>query len=147
MKRPPLYSHSPRAGAGGASSTALTDRAAAKALGAHPAADAAPGSYPMLGHRAHRHDWRLWRLVPVPGAAALRWHTAAPVGGHVPTDLIPFDTAANPGNSDGPLATMDGEVAGIVTAILNPTEQGVFVGIGFAVPIENAPAGPGLSPF
>jgi S1-C subfamily serine protease len=42
---------------------------------------------------------------------------------------------------------MDGEVVGIVTGILNPTKQRVFIGIGFAVPIENAAAGVGLSPF
>ena len=63
------------------------------------------------------------------------------------TNLIQFDAAANPGNSGGPLATMDGEVVGIVTAILNPGEQGVFIGIGFAVPIENAAAAAGISPF
>ena len=63
------------------------------------------------------------------------------------TNLIQFDAAANPGNSGGPLATMDGEVVGIVTAILNPSEQGVFIGIGFAVPIENAAAAAGISPF
>jgi S1-C subfamily serine protease len=53
----------------------------------------------------------------------------------------------NPGSSGGPLVTMEGEVIGIVTAILNPTEQRVFVGIGFAVPIESASAAFGLSPF
>jgi len=42
---------------------------------------------------------------------------------------------------------MEGEVVGIVTAILNPTKQRVFVGIGFAVPIENAAAGAGMPPF
>jgi S1-C subfamily serine protease len=63
------------------------------------------------------------------------------------TNLIQFDAAANPGNSGGPLVTMDGEVIGIVTGILNPTDQRVFVGIGFAVPIENAAAAVGLSPF
>ena len=68
-------------------------------------------------------------------------------GKRVLTNLIQFDAAANPGNSGGPLVTMDGEVVGIVTAILNPTEQRVFVGIGFAVPIENAAAGAGMSPF
>ena len=33
------------------------------------------------------------------------------------------------------------------SAVLNPTEQRVFVGIGFAVPIESAAAGAGMSPF
>ena len=61
--------------------------------------------------------------------------------------LIQFDAAANPGNSGGPLVTMEGEVVGIVTAILNPSRQRVFIGIGFAVPIENAAAAAGLSPF
>ena len=63
------------------------------------------------------------------------------------TNLIQFDAAVNPGNSGGPLVTADGEVVGIVTAILNPTDQHVFIGIGFAVPIENAAAAVGLSPF
>jgi len=63
------------------------------------------------------------------------------------TNLIQFDAAANPGNSGGPLVTADGEVVGIVTAILNPSEQRVFIGIGFAVPIENAASSLGLTPF
>jgi S1-C subfamily serine protease len=42
---------------------------------------------------------------------------------------------------------MDGAVVGIVTGILNPNNQRVFIGIGFAVPIENAAAAAGLSPF
>ena len=67
--------------------------------------------------------------------------------GRLLTNLIQFDAAANPGNSGGPLVTMDGEVIGIVTGLLNPTEQRVFVGIGFAVPIENAASAVGLSPF
>src|SRR5258706_48144 len=71
----------------------------------------------------------------------------SPEGKRVLTNLIQFDAAANPGNSGGPLVTMDGEVVGIVTAILNPTEQRVFVGIGFAVPIENAAAAAGMPPF
>ena len=71
----------------------------------------------------------------------------SPEGQRVLTNLIQFDAAANPGNSGGPLVTDDGEVVGIVTAILNPTQQRFFVGIGFAVPIENAAAGAGLPPF
>jgi serine protease DegQ len=68
-------------------------------------------------------------------------------GEHPMTNLIQFDAAANPGNSGGPLINDDGEVIGIVTAILNPTEQAFFVGIGFAVPIENAASGVGISPY
>ncbi len=68
-------------------------------------------------------------------------------GARLLTNLIQFDAAANPGNSGGPLVTADGEVVGIVTGLLNPTEQRVFIGIGFAVPIENAAQAVGLSPF
>ncbi len=63
------------------------------------------------------------------------------------SNLIQFDAAANPGNSGGPLVTMDGEVVGIVTAILNPLQQRFFVGLAFAVPIENAAAAVGVPPF
>ncbi len=63
------------------------------------------------------------------------------------SNLIQFDAAANPGNSGGPLVTMDGQVVGIVTAILNPGEQRTFIGIGFAVPIENAAQAAGMPPF
>ena len=62
-------------------------------------------------------------------------------------NLIQFDAAANPGNSGGPLVTMDGEVVGIVTAIYNPNQQRTFVGIAFAVPIENAASAAGMPPF
>jgi S1-C subfamily serine protease len=68
-------------------------------------------------------------------------------GKRVLGNLIQFDAAVNPGNSGGPLVTTEGEVIGIVTGLLNPTEQRVFIGIGFAVPIENAAAAAGLSPF
>ena len=79
--------------------------------------------------------------------SGLKREYRSPEGKRVLTNLIQFDAAANPGNSGGPLVTMDGEVVGIVTAILNPTDQRVFVGIGFAVPIENAASAVGMSPF
>lgn len=63
------------------------------------------------------------------------------------TNLIQFDAAVNPGNSGGPLVNRDGEVVGIVTAILNPSSAGVFAGIGFAVPIENAARAIGDNPL
>jgi S1-C subfamily serine protease len=68
-------------------------------------------------------------------------------GKRVLSNLIQFDAAVNPGNSGGPLITPEGEVIGIVTGLLNPTEHRVFIGIGFAVPIENAAGAVGLSPF
>ena len=71
----------------------------------------------------------------------------SPEGKQEMNNLIQFDAAANPGNSGGPLVTMDGEVVGIVTAILNPTPARTFIGIGFAVPIENAAQAAGLPPF
>ncbi len=79
--------------------------------------------------------------------SGLKREYLSPEGKRVLTNLIQFDAAANPGSSGGPLVTKEGEVVGIVTAILNPTEQRVFVGIGFAVPIESAAGGLGLSPF
>ena len=79
--------------------------------------------------------------------SGLRREYRSPEGKRLLTNLIQFDAAANPGSSGGPLVTMDGEVVGIVTGILNPNTQRVFIGIGFAVPIENAAAAVGLSPF
>jgi S1-C subfamily serine protease len=71
----------------------------------------------------------------------------SPEGDKEISNLIQFDAAANPGNSGGPLVTMDGQVVGIVTAILNPSKQRTFIGIGFAVPIENAAQAAGMPPF
>ena len=71
----------------------------------------------------------------------------SPEGTQTMANLIQFDAAANPGNSGGPLVTMDGEVIGIVTAIYNPNKQSTFVGVGFAVPIENAASAAGMPPF
>jgi len=71
----------------------------------------------------------------------------SPDGKQVLRNLIQFDAAANPGSSGGPLVTAEGEVVGVVTAILNPTDHQVFIGIGFAVPIESAAGSIGISPF
>lgn len=79
--------------------------------------------------------------------SGLKREFKSPEGGRQLTNLIQFDAAANPGNSGGPLVTMDGEVVGIVTAILNPTKASTFLGIGFAVPIENAASAAGMPPF
>jgi S1-C subfamily serine protease len=59
-------------------------------------------------------------------------------GDEILRGMIQIDAAVNPGNSGGPLLNRDGEVIGIVTGLANPTEQDVFIGIGFAVPITVA---------
>jgi S1-C subfamily serine protease len=79
--------------------------------------------------------------------SGLRREYRSPEGKRLLTNLIQFDAAANPGSSGGPLMTVAGEVVGIVTGILNPNKQPVFIGIGFAVPIENAAAAVGMAPF
>jgi S1-C subfamily serine protease len=61
--------------------------------------------------------------------------------------LIQIDAAVNPGNSGGPLVNRDGQVIGIVTGLVNPTKQDVFIGIGFAVPITTAGGAAGLPPY
>ena len=61
--------------------------------------------------------------------------------------LIQVDAAVNPGNTGGPLLDAGGRVVEIVTALINPTDQRVFIGIGLAVPIDVAGGGAGLPPF
>lgn len=61
--------------------------------------------------------------------------------------LIQVDAAVNPGNSGGPLLNRAGQVVGIVTGIVNPTDESFFIGIGFAVPIDAAAGGAGLPPY
>jgi putative serine protease PepD len=57
-----------------------------------------------------------------------------------PSKVIQIDAAINPGNSGGPLLDMSGKLVGINEALENPTGQDVFVGIGFAVPVDTAKA-------
>ena len=61
--------------------------------------------------------------------------------------LIQIDAAVNPGNSGGPLLNRYGQVIGIVTGLVNPTRQEVFIGIGFAVPINVAGGAAGMPPY
>jgi putative serine protease PepD len=60
-------------------------------------------------------------------------------------DAIQTDAPINPGNSGGPLVNMQGQVIGINSAIYSPNSgsglqgaQGGNVGIGFAIPIDQA---------
>ena len=61
--------------------------------------------------------------------------------------LIQFDAAVNPGNSGGPLLNRYGHVVGIVTGIVNPSNQNFFIGIAFAVPINTAAGGVDMPPY
>jgi putative serine protease PepD len=62
-------------------------------------------------------------------------------------DAIQTDAAINPGNSGGPLVNMKGQIIGINSAIYSPQSSGGLpgqqseggnVGIGFAIPIDQA---------
>jgi serine protease DegQ len=93
------------------------------------------------------HPFGIGPSVSAGVVSGLKREFRSPEGQKTLTNLIQFDAAANPGNSGGPLVTMDGHVVGVVTAILNPSEQRTFIGIGFAVPIENAASAAGMPPF
>jgi S1-C subfamily serine protease len=67
-----------------------------------------------------------------------------PDNGPLLQGLIQVDAAVNPGNSGGPLVNRNGQVIGIVTGLINPTSQDVFIGIGLAVPIDVAGGAAGL---
>ena len=79
--------------------------------------------------------------------SGLKRQYQSPDGERALKNLIQFDAAANPGSSGGPLVNAEGEVIGIVTAILSTSEKGSFSGISFAVPIELAAGAAGLPPF
>lgn len=68
-------------------------------------------------------------------------------GGAELKELIQFDAAVNPGNSGGPLLNRYGQVVGIVAALVNPSGDDSFSGIGFAVPINVAGGGAGMPPY
>lgn len=61
--------------------------------------------------------------------------------------LIQFDAAVNPGSSGGPLLNQNGEVVGVVTAILNPSPSGTFAGVGYAITMDSAANAAGIPPF
>jgi S1-C subfamily serine protease len=71
----------------------------------------------------------------------------SPIRGNVLSGLIQFDAASNPGNSGGPLIDREGDVVGLVSSILNPGPERVFIGIAFAIPFEEATRGFLLNPF
>jgi S1-C subfamily serine protease len=70
-----------------------------------------------------------------------------PNTGRTLTGLFQIDAAVNPGNSGGALVDRDGLLIGIVTALVNPTRENVFIGIGLAVPIDVAGGAAGLPPY
>ena len=56
----------------------------------------------------------------------------------VERNKIQTDAAINPGSSGGPLVNSNAEVIGINQSIYNPDNNKSNIGIGFAVPIDEA---------
>ena len=78
----------------------------------------------------------LQRTVTTGIVSALQRQVDAPSGFPI-SDVIQTDASINPGNSGGPLLNAKGEVIGINSQIATGGGQG-SVGIGFAVPIDQA---------
>ncbi|MCK0089592.1 trypsin-like peptidase domain-containing protein [Rhodococcus sp. F64268] len=53
-------------------------------------------------------------------------------------DAIQTDAAINPGNSGGALVDMEGNLVGINTAIATSGQQSGSIGLGFAIPVDQA---------
>jgi S1-C subfamily serine protease len=70
------------------------------------------------------------------GTVSALGRTGGPVGNI--NDFIQTDASINQGNSGGPLVNIRGEVIGINTWIASNTAGGGSVGLGFAIPINNA---------
>jgi S1-C subfamily serine protease len=60
------------------------------------------------------------------------------VEGRTLRSVIQTDAAINQGNSGGALVNLDGDLVGINTAILSTSFAGGSIGIGFAIPINDA---------
>jgi S1-C subfamily serine protease len=93
----------------------------------------------QVGDAAYAVGHPLGLVASLSGGVISGLDRSIPVGdGTTMHGLIQFDAAVNPGNSGGPLLNRSGQVVGIVTSLANPSGQGYFIGIGFAVPIGTA---------
>jgi S1-C subfamily serine protease len=61
-----------------------------------------------------------------------------PVEGRTLRHVIQTDAAINQGNSGGALVNLNGELIGINTAIVSTSASGGSIGIGFAIPVNDA---------
>lgn len=52
--------------------------------------------------------------------------------------LVQTDASINPGNSGGPLVDLDGRVVGVNSSIATLGYSAGNIGIGFAIPIDDA---------